>query len=57
MTFSLELSLKAVFMIVSGQHLNRFERTLFRAALVLAGLILMVRVGAIVVMFCLHHVR
>lgn len=44
-------------MTVSGWQLNRFERILFRIALILAGIILAVRVGAVLVMLCLHHVR
>lgn len=42
---------------VSRWQLSRFERTLFRAALILAGLILVVRIGAIIIMLSLHHVR
>ena len=41
----------------SGQQMNRFERVLFRVALVLAALIVAVRVGAAVVVWYLHHIR
>ncbi len=44
-------------MAVSRCQLNRFERILFSAALALAGLIVAVRIGAIVVMWYLHHIR
>jgi hypothetical protein len=44
-------------MAVSRWQLNRFERILFGAALALAVLIVAVRVGAILVMGYLHHIR
>jgi hypothetical protein len=42
---------------VSRWQLNRFERVLFVAALALAAVIIAVRVGAIIVLSYLHHVR
>ena len=53
----LKSSLKAGSMVVSRWQLNRFERILFGAALALAVLIVAVRVGAILVMGYLHHIR
>lgn len=44
-------------MAVSGGPLNRFERVLFKAALVLAGLLVLARVGAVVVLSFLRHIR
>ncbi|HTR24821.1 MAG TPA: hypothetical protein VMI10_12650 [Terriglobales bacterium] len=38
-------------------QLNRFEQILFGTALALAALILLVRIGAILVMGYLHHIR
>jgi hypothetical protein len=38
-------------------QMTRFERILFRLALLLAGIIVAVRVGAIVLVAYLHHVR
>ena len=40
---------------VSGFQLNRFERILFRLAVVLAVVIIAVRVGAIVALWCVQH--
>ena len=42
-------------MAVSGWELNRFERVLFVLALVLAGILVMVRVGAVLILPFLHH--
>jgi hypothetical protein len=42
-------------MAISQWHLTRFERILFRTALILAGLILAVRIVAVIIMFCLPH--
>jgi hypothetical protein len=42
-------------MAISQWQLTRFERILFRSALILAGLILSVRIAAVIIMFCLHH--
>lgn len=42
-------------MAVSRWQLSRFERILFRAALVLAGLLVAARIGAIVILTFLHH--
>ena len=44
-------------MAIPGFELNRFERLLFRAALVLGGLLVIVRVGALVILALLHHQR
>ena len=44
-------------MAVSGWQLNRFERTLFRVALALAGILVVVRIGAVIVLGLLHHQR
>lgn len=44
-------------MAASGWQMNRFERILFRAALVLAGLIVAVRIAAVLVFGYLHHLR
>lgn len=53
----LKLSSKAHLMAVSNWQLNPFERFLFRVALVLAGLLVAVRLGAVVIAWYLHHVR
>jgi NhaP-type Na+/H+ or K+/H+ antiporter len=44
-------------MAVSGWQLNRFERFLFWAALVLAGLLIVVRIGAVLLLTMFHHAR
>jgi hypothetical protein len=44
-------------MIASGPQMNRFERILFRIALLLAGTLITVRVGAMLLTWYLHHVR
>lgn len=44
-------------MAISGWRLNRFERILFRAAVLLAGLLILVRIGAIAVLTWFHHTR
>ncbi|HEV2400947.1 MAG TPA: hypothetical protein VGS27_28695 [Candidatus Sulfotelmatobacter sp.] len=44
-------------MTVSGRQLNRFERTLFWLALVIAGILIVVRLGSAVVLTVLHHTR
>jgi Mg/Co/Ni transporter MgtE len=44
-------------MAVSEWRMNRFERILFRAALILAGLIVAVRLGAVVAIWYFHHYR
>jgi len=41
----------------STWRLNRFERILLWAALVLGGLLVLSRVGTIVVLTFLHHTR
>jgi len=42
---------------VFGSQLNRFERFLFRAAIILAGLLIMVRIGAMALLAVLRHLR
>jgi hypothetical protein len=49
--------LQTVLMAVSAWQMNRFERALFRAAVGLAGLIVVVRIGFVAIMWYLHHVR
>jgi hypothetical protein len=44
-------------MSLSGPQMNRFERVLFRVALVLAVTLITVRVGAMLLTWYLHHVR
>lgn len=44
-------------MAVPGLGLNRFERLLFRAALVLGGLLVVIRIGAMIVLTLIHHQR
>jgi hypothetical protein len=53
------LRVKAVgaVMSLSGPQMNRFERVLFRVALVLAVTLITVRVGAMLLTWYLHHVR
>lgn len=53
----LELNLGSYPMTSSGPQMNRFERVLFRIALVLAGILITVRVGAMLLTWYLHHVR
>jgi hypothetical protein len=48
---------KVPIMAVFGWQLNRFERFLFGAALFLAGVLIVVRIGAILLLAILHHVR
>lgn len=42
---------------VAEWQLNRFERILFRVALVVAALLVALRLGAVFVVWYLHHVR
>jgi hypothetical protein len=44
-------------MAVSGWQLNRFERFLFWAALVLAGVLIVMRIGAMLLLVLLRHAR
>jgi hypothetical protein len=53
----LNMDTKVPVMAVSGWQLNRFERFLFRAALVLAGVLILVRIGAMLLLTVLHHAR
>jgi hypothetical protein len=41
----------------SDWHLNSFERIMFRIALALGALIVVVRLGAVAVIWYLHHTR
>lgn len=54
--FILKMDSKVPLMAVSRQ-LNRFERTLFKIAPFLAGLLIAARVGSIVVLTFLHNTR
>ncbi|MFZ0805226.1 MAG: hypothetical protein WAN03_03550 [Candidatus Sulfotelmatobacter sp.] len=47
----------AVLMAESGQKMNSFERTLFGIALALGVLVVAVRLGFVVVVGYLHHIR
>jgi len=44
-------------MAASGCQLNRFERILFKAALLLAGLLIVVRIGIMLLLTFFHHSR
>ncbi|HUK46356.1 MAG TPA: hypothetical protein VLW06_02145 [Terriglobales bacterium] len=44
-------------MAVLGFQLNRFERMLFKIAVVLAAVLVVVRIAAIIVLSFLHHAR
>jgi hypothetical protein len=44
-------------MAVSHWQLNRFERVLFWAALILGGVLIGARIGAILLLTILHHTR
>ncbi len=44
-------------MAATGWQLNRFERFLFRTAVVLAGLLIIVRIGAMLGLTILRHLR
>lgn len=44
-------------MAVSGSQLNRFERILFWAAIALAGLLIIARVGTMLLLAVLRHFR
>jgi hypothetical protein len=44
-------------MAVLRRQLSPFERLLFRVALALAALIVAVRLGAVAVIWYLHHIR
>ncbi len=44
-------------MAASDWKMNRFERILFRIALIFAAVIVAVRVGAIAVIWYAHHYR
>ncbi len=44
-------------MAVTGCQLNRFERILFKVALLLAGLLIVVRVGVMLLLTFFHHSR
>ena len=55
MVATLNVESKVPFMTVSSWQLNRFERFLFRAALVLAGVVVIVRIAAMLLLTVLHH--
>lgn len=40
-----------------GSQLNRFERFLFWGALTLAGVLILARIGAMLLLTVLHHAR
>ncbi len=42
---------------VTASPLNRFERVLLIVTLALAGVLILVRVGAMILMSVLHHAR
>ncbi len=44
-------------MAVSGLRLNRFERVLFWAALILGGILIVVRLGSAVILSYFHFNR
>jgi hypothetical protein len=44
-------------MAVSAWQMHRFERLLCWAALVLAGVLIIVRIGAMLLLTILHHAR
>lgn len=44
-------------MAASNWQLNRFERILFRIALILGGVLVTVRLAAMVVLWYVHHPR
>jgi hypothetical protein len=44
-------------MAISDWQMNRFEQILFRVALVLALLVIAVRLGFVVVVGYMHHIR
>lgn len=44
-------------MSVTGCQLNRFERFLFWSALALAGVLVLVRLGAMLLLTIIHHAR
>jgi len=46
---------KALSMAISDWQMNRFERILFRIALVLGILLISIRLGAVLVVWYLHH--
>jgi len=39
----------------SNSELNRFERILFRIAIVLGGILIAVRIGALIALWFAHH--
>jgi hypothetical protein len=53
----LNMGSKVPAMAVSGWQLNRFERFLFWAAIVLAGVLILARIGAMLLLTILHHAR
>ena len=53
----LRMGSKVPVMPVIGCQLNRFERFLFWSALALAGVLILVRIGAMLLVTILHHAR
>jgi hypothetical protein len=53
----LKMASKVSIMAVSGWQLNRFERLLFWAAVILGGMLIIARVGTMFLVTVLHHVR
>jgi hypothetical protein len=52
-----ENGVKGSIMAASGWQLNRFERLLFWAAVILGGMLIIARVGTMFLVTILHHVR
>lgn len=53
----LRMEWKASIMAVSGWQLNRFERLLFWAAVILGGMLIIARLGTMFMVTILHHAR
>jgi hypothetical protein len=53
----LKVDSKVPLMAASGSQLNRFERFLFKAAIILGGLLILARIGAMLLLTILRHVR
>jgi hypothetical protein len=53
----LKMDTKVPVMAVSDWRLNRFERFLFGVAVVLAGVLIVVRLGAMLFLTTIHHIR
>ena len=55
--FTLRVTTWALLMAVAKSQLNRTERRLFRTALWVAGLLIVLRLASIAVITLLHHFR